>query len=50
MDFNHISSHFTYAYDMNIQVWVWHEWEVCLELCIQHTSLGQGAPNLGAHL
>ena len=28
MDFNHTSSHFTYAYDTNIHVWVWHEWEV----------------------
>ena len=32
MDFNHTSSHFTYAYDMNIYVWVWHEWEVWFEL------------------
>ena len=31
MDFNHTSSHFTYAYDMNIHVWVWHEYS-CMSM------------------
>ena len=35
MDFNHTSSHFTYAYDTNIHVWVWHEWEVWFELWLK---------------
>ena len=38
MDFNHTSSHFTYAYDTNIHVWVWHEWEVWLELCMEDST------------
>ena len=32
MDFNHTWSHFTYEYDRNIHVWVWHEWEVWFKL------------------
>ena len=32
MDSNHSWSIFTYEYDTNIDVWVWHEWEVWLEL------------------
>ena len=36
MDFNHTSSHSTYVYDTNIHVWVWHEWEVWLELWLKH--------------
>ena len=27
MDFNHTQSLFTYEYDRNIGVWVWHEWD-----------------------
>ena len=38
MDFNHTWSHFMYEYDMNIHVWVWHEWEVWLELWTQCIS------------
>ena len=39
MGFNHTQSLFTYEYDTNIGVWVWHEWYVWLELCYVHLSL-----------
>ena len=40
MDFNHTRILFTYEYDTNIGVWVWHEWDVWLELWVQLCLFG----------